>query len=71
MTIVVCEVEETVDAAIYGCGEMLRNDFPSVVTLDEEETTFITSVCLSLIEMFILTGIFLHITVGIKSPVAL
>ena len=48
MAIVVSKVEETVDASIEGDGKMLCYGLPSVVTLDEEEIAFITSIGLCL-----------------------
>ena len=71
MAIVIREVIETVDATIEGDGKMLWYSLPAVVTLDEEETTLVAGVCLCLKEMSVLAGVFLHVAVGIQSPVAL
>ena len=71
MTIVVCKVEKTVDATIEGDGKMLWYSLPAVVTLDKKETTLVAGVGLCLIEMSVLTGVFLHVAIGIQSPIAL
>ncbi len=71
MAIVVREIEETVDASIDGDGKMLWYSLPAVVTLDEKETAFVASIGLRLIEMSVLAGVFLHIAIGVQSPVAL
>ena len=71
MAIVIREVEETVDASIEGDGQMLWYSLPAGITLDEEEAAFVIGISLCLIEMSVLAGVFLHVAVGIQSPVAL
>ena len=65
------EIEETVDASIEGDGKVLRYGLPAVVTLDEEEIALVVGIRLCLIEVSVLAGVFLHVTVGIQSPIAL
>ena len=71
MAIVVGKVEEAVETSIEGDGKMLCYGLPSVVALDEEETAFVVGIGLCLIEMSVLTGVFLHVAIGIQSPIAL
>ena len=71
MCVIFAIIEETVDAAIDGCRQFLRNDVPLVVAFDIEEVTFIIGVGLRLIEMAVLTDLLLHVAMGIQTIVAL
>ena len=71
MAIVVGKIEEAVDAAIEGRGEPVWHNLPAVITLEEEETALISVVILRLIELSVLSGILLHITVLVQTVIAL
>ena len=71
VSIIVGEIEKTIDSTVNCGGEMFGYGFPTVVALDIEETALIALVCLGLIEMIVLSGVLLHVAIGIQPPVAL
>ena len=71
MAIVICKVEEAVDAAIEGGRKSFRHDLPTVVALDEEKAAFVVGIGLGHVEVSVPADVFLHVAVCIYPPVAL
>lgn len=71
VAVVLAEVEKAVNAAVNRGGEAAGDDFPLVVTLDEEKTTFVVGVGLRLVEMAVFSDVFFHIAMGVDAVVAL
>ena len=71
MAIGIGKVEKAVNATVEGERKMLGYGLPTVLALDIEETALVVGICLRLIEMAVRAVVFLHVAVGIQSPVAL
>ena len=71
VAVVFAEVEKAVNAAVNRGCEFIGNDFPLIVTLDEEKTTFVVGVGLRLVEMAVFSDVFFHIAMGVDAVVAL
>ena len=71
MGIVLAIVKETIDATIDGDRQLFRNDVPLVVAFNIEETALIIRIGLCLIEVTILTNIFLQVAVAVDAVLAL
>jgi len=60
VAVVFAEVEKAEDASVNGGGEAVGDDFPLVVALDKEETTFVVGVGLRLVEMTVFADVFFY-----------
>lgn len=71
VAVVLAEVEKAEDASVDGGGEAVGYDFPLVIALDKEKTTFVVGVGLRLVEMAVFSDVFFHIAMGVDAVVAL
>ena len=63
--------EETIDAAIDCCSQLVWYHVPLVVAFNIEEVALVVGIGLRLIEVSILSDVLLHIAMGIQTVVAL
>ena len=71
MRVILAKVEETIDAAIDGSRQFVWNDVPLIIAVEIEEVALVVCVSLCLIELSVLSDVFLHVAVRIDAIVPL